>query len=308
MKLWYSSFDKSNKFIGSGFEGMKSLQKSVSFVVIALLATVALVGVGSSGRFVSASPLTTTLANFGHQPAPPPVKTPPPTPAIVPTVPAGTSVPTNVAFDDEFNKGSLNTSVWSPYWFANGDTSNNTVMKSSNVSVDSNGLELKLATNQTGALVSTNPDDYVTGHTGFQVQPTVTNPVFIEYKAQLPGSGNKAYNWPALWATGQNWPQTGELDLMEGFGNLQAHTIYSGCGNLCNPSVTLGNWSAGYHTFGVLLTTTSTTFYFDGKNMGGATVPYTLGPLYLIMENSLASSGRSTTPATMTVRYARVWQ
>jgi hypothetical protein len=211
-------------------------------------------------------------------------------------------------FDDEFNKGSLDTSVWTPYWFSNGASSNNTTMESSNVSVGTNGLNLNIASNSTGGLVSTNPDDGVSGHKGFQIQPSAGKSVFVEYNAELPGTGDQAYNWPALWVTGQNWPQTGELDIMEGFGNLQSHTIYSGCGGDCNPGTTLGNWSSGFHTYGLLWTTTSTTFYYDGKSVGGSALPYNVGPLYLVMENSLERSSQAQVPATMTVRYARVWQ
>ena len=54
----------------------------------------------------------------------------------VPIAPAGLGAPTHLIFDDEFNTGSLNTSLWSPTWFGNGQVSNGTVMESSNVSAE----------------------------------------------------------------------------------------------------------------------------------------------------------------------------
>jgi len=132
-----------------------------------------------------------------------------------------------MVLDDEFDTGTLNTSLWSPDWFGSGSVSNGTVMLSSNVSVGANGLALQLNSPQSGGLVSTNPDDNQPGHTGFQIAPTPTQPVFVEFKATLPAtaSGTVA-NWPALWLDGQVWPEDGEIDVMEGLGGTAAFHIH----------------------------------------------------------------------------------
>ncbi len=226
----------------------------------------------------------------------------------VPNAPAGVGAPTHLVLDDEFNTGALNESLWSPTWFGNGQVSNNTVMEESNVAVGPNGLALTLAGNSTGGIVSTNPDDGQPGHTGFQIAPTPGHPVYVEYKATLPTTGGQIANWPALWLTGQNWPMTGEIDVMEGFGNAEWHGITgSSPSNLTNPggAGALAAPLAGPHTFGVLWSTTGVTFVYDGVIVGSANITLT-GPMYLLMENSLGGPGAL--GVTMDVRYVRVWQ
>jgi hypothetical protein len=210
-----------------------------------------------------------------------------------------------MVLDDEFNTGSLNTSLWSPDWFGSGKVSNGTVMLSSNVSVGANGLALQLNSPQSGGLVSTNPDDGQPGHTGFQIAPTPTQPVFVEFKATLPAtaSGTVA-NWPALWLDGQVWPEDGEIDVMEGLGGTAAFHIHYGSGSGQAQGAS-ANSSAGTHTYGVLWTTTGFTFVYDGAVVGTATESLT-SPMYLIMENSNINLD-GVFPATMYVRYVRVW-
>jgi hypothetical protein len=224
----------------------------------------------------------------------------------VPSAPAGLGVPTTMVFDDEFNTGSLNTSVWSPDWFGSGSVSNGTNMLSSNVSVGANGLALQLNSPQSGGLVSTNPDDDQPGHTGFQIAPTPTQPVFVEFKATLPAtaSGTVA-NWPALWLDGQVWPEDGEIDVMEGGYGYTAYHVHWGTGSSTAQGETVNDLS-GTHTYGVLWTTTGFTFFYDGADVGTVNVALT-SPQYLVMENSYSSVDPIVFPATMYVRYVRVW-
>jgi hypothetical protein len=224
-----------------------------------------------------------------------------------PDAPASLGAPTTMVLDDEFNTGSLNTSLWAPTWFANGSVSNNTTMVSSDVSVSANGLALQLNSPSSGGLVSSNPSDGQPGHTGFQIAPTPTQPVFVEFKATLPAAPSGVVaNWPALWLDGQTWPEDGEIDVMEGLGGMAAYHIHYGSGS-GTAQGGYANSSPGTHTYGVLWTTTGVTFLYDGAVVGTANEAMT-SPMYLVMENSYGGSGDPTAlPSTMDVRYVKVW-
>jgi len=267
----------------------------------------------STTRLTSpAAPVTTTTVRTTTTTTPVAPTPAAPTPIAsgvdpVPDAPASLGAPTSVVFSDNFDTGSLDTSVWAPEWFKDGSTANNTVMDSSNVSVGPNGLDLQLASNGTGGLVSSNPDDGVAGHTGFQIAPSPGKPVYVEFQATLPGASGHVANWPALWLDGQTWPEDGEIDVMEGLGGYTAYHIhYGSTGEGSQGPGSAVNDSAGTHTFGVLWTTTSITFVYDGNVVGSLSESLT-SPMYLVLENSF-SSADPLLPATMDVRYVRVWQ
>ena len=247
---------------------------------------------------------------------PPPAKTATPAPApatagpnaSLPDAPASLAVPTTMVLDDEFNTGSLNTSLWAPDWFGNGGVLNDSPTSSANVSVDANGLELKLTPDGAGGLVSSNPDDGQPGHTGFQIAPTPSHPVYVQWQATLPTVDGQVANWPALWLTGQDWPVTGEIDVIEGFGDVEYHIEYGPQGSdfgsgVSNPGG-VGGTTGGTHTFGALWTTTGVTFVYDGVVVGSEAADLS-GPMYLVMVNSAGPPALE--PTTMTVRYVRVW-
>ncbi len=67
------------------------------------------------------------------------------------------------------------------------------------------------------------------------------------------------------------------------------------------------NNGAGTHTYGVLWTTTGLTFFYDGAQVGPTINLSLTSPMYLLMENSYSSADPTVLPATMDVRYVRVW-
>jgi hypothetical protein len=228
-------------------------------------------------------------------------------------------------FNDTFadDNSTLNTKLWTPYWFSNGNAQeqNCSSTQSSNVSMSGGTLNLKLTSGNACGFVDTDPDDGVSGHTGFEVTPD-NGSVYIEFKATLPAasaSNTETANWPALWLAGTGcWPSTGEIDVMEGLGGADGIHLQYGP---CNDNLTGGDDGAitkvtsGTHTFGIDWTTSGITGYYDGAEVwsttyGSSTVQgYATAPEFLIMENSGGSyGGPSVVPSTMNVYYARVWQ
>jgi hypothetical protein len=224
--------------------------------------------------------------------------------------PSGLTVPSRVIHDTNWAAlGTLNASgsnVWAPSWFDNSAAQNGTMMLSSNVTVDSAGLHLLLDGSSKGALVSSNPDDFVSGHTGFQCQPTTGKPVFVQFTvSQLPNNGSLITNWPALWLDSQTWPANGELDVFEGFGDAQWHAINSG-GNPGGTGALVGPLSSP-HSFGALWSTTGVDIVYDGQFVAHSNQVMS-GPMYLVLENSLPNGGPLSIPSTIIVPRVTVWQ
>ncbi|NNM66605.1 MAG: family 16 glycosylhydrolase [Spirochaetales bacterium] len=164
----------------------------------------------------------------------------------------------------------------------------------------------------------------------------------IEARIKLPyGPGM----WPAFWMLGSNigtvgWPQCGETDIMEMIGSTNTtsstlvpsnSTVY-GTIHLWNSSTSSnasyqpeqytlpsGIFASAFHTFGVVWTSTSITFYVDGVAQGSVTPDSTTGTTFqqsfFILLN-LAVGGTwpgnptsaTVSPQTMDVDWVRVYQ
>ncbi|MFD1675628.1 glycoside hydrolase family 16 protein [Alicyclobacillus fodiniaquatilis] len=160
---------------------------------------------------------------------------------------------------------------------------------------------LNLNLNGSGALVSTNPDDGVPGHKGFQFTYG-----YVEARIYLPGSGSQIANWPAFWTDGQSWPTDGEMDIMEGLSGSAAYHFHSDAGG---PGANVPGNYTGWHTFAADWEPGSVTYYYDGRKVGQLSSGITSAPMYLIIENSAQEfDGPSVQPSVMKVAWVRVWQ
>jgi hypothetical protein len=198
-------------------------------------------------------------------------------PAAVPGPPSGWST----VFSDDFN-GTSGTGVDSQWMYDTGPGSNfgtgeiETMTNStSNVHLDGNG-NLDLTAQGSGS-----------NWTSGRVQTTTANvgapaggELEVTASIQQP-TGGLGY-WPAFWMLGPGqWPENGEIDIMEDVNSLSevAGTIHCGTdpGGPCNETNGIGSGltacsgcQSGFHTYTMILNRTNTsnesiTFYLDGN-------------------------------------------
>lgn len=233
-----------------------------------------------------------------------------------PTVPqpAGITGTWTLKLRDEFDGTSLNKSLWSPGWFSSGISGPvNDLEKAcyspNQLTMPGDGslhMFLKVQQNtckatypNTGALISSNPFDYVSGHTGYQYAYGV-----VEWRVYLPpdSNGNIA-NWPGVWSNGQNWPSDGENDNMEGLGGQACYHFHSPVGG---PGGCAAGKYSGWHTFASNWQPGVVKYYYDGQYVGQITSGITSSPQYLIVQQT--TDLQTAIPSEMLVDYVRVWQ
>jgi len=118
---------------------------------------------------------------------------------------------------------------------------------------------------------------------------------YFEMRAQLPwGKGF----WPAFWLLTEDhqWPP--EIDVLEAFGSPNSHgeghnnQIHYGVHASKSPS--WGNWvntpdnsniTSGFHKYGLMWTSTTISFYYDGKQVatGAAPAEYANRKMYMLV-------------------------
>ena len=198
-------------------------------------------------------------------------------PAAVPGPPAGWST----VFSDDFNGGG-GSGIDSQWMYDTGPGSNfgtgeiETMTNStSNVHLDGNGnLDLTAlggGSSWTSGRVQT---------TSANVGAPAGGELEVTASIQQP-NGGLGY-WPAFWMLGPGqWPENGEIDIMEDVNSLSdvAGTIHCGTfpGGPCNEGNGIGSGlrgcggcQSGYHTYTMILNRTNTsnesiTFYLDGS-------------------------------------------
>jgi hypothetical protein len=225
----------------------------------------------------------------------------------------------SLVFDTEFTQSGLNTGIWRPGWFGTGITGPINVHELACYSSAQAGLavpgplDLSLTNTPstcdgvqrpyTGAVVSTNPyDGRADG--GFQYRYGL-----LQARIYVPPyQGKLLANWPAVMTLGQEWPQDGEDDLLEGLGGTACFHFHSpqfvdeglgGCDRALAP---------GWHTVSAYWQPGNVTWYYDGVEVGEAS-DVTSAPMYIVLANTVNEKSASVArPATMKVSWVRIWQ
>lgn len=218
-----------------------------------------------------------------------------------------------LAWRDEFNGTTLDASLWTRNWFSSTRYSNpvngreDACYDAQLVSVSDGALHLGTATNADSTCRrrdgSTAP--YRGAHVNTNGKHDDFRYVFFEARVRFAGDGNDLFNWPAWWTNGQNHPEDCEFDIAEVLSDHRPswHIHHSGGTEDGRPSDN-GN---GWHTYGLRWTENGQTFYYDGANVGSASVTCD-APHYMILANQINQDYGVHVPATMDVDWVRVWR
>lgn len=212
----------------------------------------------------------------------------------------------HLTFDDEFNGTSLDANKWTTGWFGGGITapvSSGELQCYDPAQVSVAGGSLHLTAVQRQEACGGVTRQYASGMVTSNNLRQFTYGAY-EARIYLPSAPDGTVaNWPAFWTDGQNWPQDGEMDLVEGLGGNTCYHFHSPAGGPggCH------NVGPGWHTFGANWTPTSVTYYYDSVAVGTINAT-SASPMYLILDNAVGSYGGTTvTQADMQVDYVRVW-
>ena len=228
--------------------------------------------------------------------------------------PVGHHARWHLVFDDEFSGSRLDTHRWSTGWFGSGvtgpvDLSERQCYDPSQVSVRHGELDLQLIARTEPCSTSsgqiTRP--YVSGIITTRGKFSFTRG-YLEARVRMPGSGSVA-DWPAVWAVGYNWPDDGEVDVVEGLGGQACWHFHdpSGAPGGCSSKPFAGGW----HTFGADWEKRAVTWYYDGRKVGTVRAGITSAPMYLVLglgASDPSYGGPTVVPRSMRVDYVRVWQ
>jgi len=189
------------------------------------------------------------------------------TPAeAVPIQPHGPAGFWAMVWHDEFSGDTLNTRLWKvpTDWRIN-----NVTPSKSNVWVYGGHLGMKLSsTDYGGAVLSLN-----------KLRPGMV----AEARIRFPGdSVTPIYNFPAWWAAGVKYPDSGEHDIAEGLGKL-CLSYWTGARILAYKRCPTGAWNNAYHIYTLERRDRSALVYWDGILVGKYATSDDGGPEHLIL-------------------------
>ena len=211
------------------------------------------------------------------------------------TTPIGPSGNWTLVFEDDFPGTTLNTANWTA---VNGAVNSGVTTKSSSVSVSGGYCQLILA-----AMINSNP---VNGFPGPSTGPEFVVGNCIEAKVNFPGpSGDEAYNWPAFWASGADWPANGEEDIFESYNGTPSALNYHTSEGANNGPFPSGSWCGSFHTYTCVRGPGTIECYWDGTLVRSVTLVDDGGPQSILF--LIGSANTVSDTAITLVEYVRMW-
>ncbi len=220
-----------------------------------------------------------------------------------------------LVFDEEFNGSALDSSKWTNGWFGNGTSVTVPVQAATESAAYDpkqatvSGGYLRLKAIASPATVGGRTYPYRSGliMTGDKYKITYG---YVESRIYIPGDANGTiYNWPAWWLVGSNWPNDGEIDVMEGLeGNAYATFHYGTPTNHQHQQFPARSNMVGWHVYAAHWQPGRISFYFDGQLIGTITNNVTSQPMQLILNYAVGGwGGPISAPAEMLVDYVHVY-
>lgn len=211
------------------------------------------------------------------------------------TTPIGPTGNWTLVFEDDFPGTTLNTANWTA---VNGAVNSGVTTKSSSVSVSGGYCQLIVA-----GMINSNS---VNGFPGPSTGPEFVVGNCIEAKVNFPGpSGDEAYNWPAFWASGADWPANGEEDIFESYNGTPSALNYHTSEGANNGPFPSGSWCNSFHTYTCVRGPGTIECYWDGTLVRSVTLVDDGGPQSILF---LIGSANTTSDTAVTlVEYVRMW-